>query len=360
MTLTKLCRTVSGMETSGPGAQPFDVGRLGAFLRQHLAGAAGPLRLTPIAGGQSNPTYILDLGVDRYVLRKPPAGPLLPSAHRIDREVRVMRALAGTGVPVPKIVLFHDDPDLLGTPFYLMERVEGRVFHDGALPGLAPAERRAVYLAMAETLARLHAVVPDAVGLGGFGRPGDYFTRQTERWARQWRASPAAGTVPGLGRIADWLGDNLPADDGRIAVVHGDFRLGNLMIHPSEPRVAAVLDWELSTLGHPLADLGFCCLAWHLGPDEYRGIAGLDRAALGLPSQAEFVAHYRSHAPGVAALETVHLVFALFRFAVIFLGIADRARTGNAAGGDAVEVGRLARNCTDRALELIAAGGTCS
>ncbi|HEX4766921.1 MAG TPA: phosphotransferase family protein [Lichenihabitans sp.] len=348
------------MEITAPSAPPFDIDRLGAFLRRTLPDAAGPLRLTPIVGGQSNPTYALDLGADRYVLRKQPEGTLLPSAHRIDREARVMQALGGTGVPVPKIVLFHDDPDLLGTPFYLMERVEGRVFHDGALPGLVPAERRAVYLAMAETLARLHAVVPDAVGLGDFGRPGDYFARQTERWARQWRASPAADTVPGLGRIADWLGDNLPADDGRNAVVHGDFRLGNLMIHPGEPRVVAVLDWELSTLGHPLADLGFCCLAWHLTPDEYRGIAGLDQAALGLPSQAEFVAHYLSHAPGVGLLEPVHLVFALFRFAVIFLGIADRARAGTATAGNAGEVGRLARNCADHALEMIVAGGTRS
>ena len=253
-------------------------------------------------------------------------------------------------------MLFHDDPDLLGTPFYVMERVEGRVFHDCALPDLAPAERRAVYLAMAETLARLHAVVPDAVGLGDFGRPGDYFARQTERWARQWRTSPAADTVPGLGRIACWLGGNLPADDGRNAIVHGDFRLGNLMIHPDEPRVVAVLDWELSTLGHPLADLGFCCLAWHLRPDEYRGIACLDLAALGIPSQAEFVAHYQNHAPGVGSLEPVHLVFALFRFAVIFLGIADRARAGTAAAGNAGAVGRLAANCTDHALAIMDAG----
>ncbi len=345
------------MEITALGAPPFDIDRLGAFLRRALPDTDGPLRLVPIAGGQSNPTFFLDLGARRYVLRKQPAGPLLPSAHRIDREARVMQALAGTGVPVPKVVLFHENPDLLGTPFYLMERVEGRVFHDCALPGLVPTERRAVYLAMAETLARLHAVVPDAVGLGDFGRPGDYFARQTERWARQWRASPSAETVPGLGRIARWLGDSLPADNSRSAVAHGDFRLGNLMIHPSEPRVAAVLDWELSTLGHPLADLAFCCLAWHLKPDEYQGIAGLDHAALGIPSQAEFVAHYQNHAPGAGPLEPAHLVFALFRFAVIFLGIADRARAGTAAAGNAGAVGRLAANCSGRALEIIDTGG---
>lgn len=328
----------------------FDPDRLQRFLHERL-GLAGPMSLERIAGGQSNPTYFVTFAGRRLVLRKRPAGPTLPSAHAIDREYRVLAALAGTSLPVPRTVLFHDGPEVIGTPFYIMERLDGRVFHDCALPGLAPAERRAIYLDMAATLARLHAIDPAEVGLGDYGRPGNYFERQIARWSRQWAAS-AARDIPALDALAAWLPAHLPPDDGRVAIAHGDFRLGNMIVHPTEPRIVGILDWELSTLGHPLADLGFCCMPWHTAPDEYAGILGLDRASLGIPDEAEFVAHYLSRAKPTGAPQPFHIAFSLFRFAVIFVGIADRVRAGTAAGENAAEVSHLARNFAQRALDV--------
>jgi aminoglycoside phosphotransferase (APT) family kinase protein len=328
----------------------LDVERLRAFLAERL-GLGGPMSVERITGGQSNPTYFVSFPDRRLVLRKRPAGPTLPSAHAIDREYRVMAALAETDVPVPRTVLYHDAPDVLDTPFYLMERLDGRVFHDCALPSLAPEERRAIYLSMAETLARLHSVEPSAIGLGDYGRPGNYFERQIARWSRQWAESPTKD-IPELDALVAWLPAHLPTDDGAIAIAHGDFRLGNLIIHPIEPRVVGILDWELSTLGHPLADLGFCCMPWHTAPDEYAGVLGLDREALGIPAEAEFVAQYFAHAKPVAGFGKFHLAFALFRFAVIFVGIADRAQAGNAAGDNAAQVSHLGRHFARRALDI--------
>ncbi len=357
----------------------FEPAGLAQLLKARL-GASGDLRLARIGGGQSNPTYFVDFAGRRMVLRKQPAGPILRGAHAVDREFRVLSALAATDVPVPKPILFHADPEPLGTPFYLMERVDGRVFHDTALPGIRSHERRLLYLAMAETLAKLHAVRPDAIGLSDFGRPGDYFERQLARWTKQWKESPTRN-IPDLDHLSDWLARNLPSDDGHVSIAHGDFRLGNLMFHPSEPRVVAILDWELSTLGHPLADLGFCCIPWATAPDEYGGILGLDHAALGIPSQPTFVAHYFTHSllavpksvprfsdrnlrqnknlsrPSVseatqACLEPFHVAFALFRFAVIFVGIADRARQGIAAGENAARLAPLAARFARRGLEV--------
>ncbi|MCB1446318.1 MAG: phosphotransferase family protein [Rhizobiaceae bacterium] len=332
-------------------ATDFDPARLADYLDARL-GKVGGLMLERIGGGQSNPTYFLDRGAGRYVLRKKPAGPILPGAHAIEREFRVLSALAGTDVPVPKPILLEEDAGVLGTPFYLMERVEGRVFSDCALPELAPAERRPIYLAMAEALAKLHAVRPDAVGLADYGRPGNYFERQLTRWTRQWRESPSE-RIPALDGLADWLAEHLPPDDGTISIAHGDFRLGNMLFHPVENRVVAILDWELSTLGHPLADLGFCVMPWHTAPEEYGGILGLDRARLGLPEERDFVRHYYSRAIPTPALRPFHVAFALFRFAVIFVGIADRARAGNAAGSNAADVAPLAGRFAERALEVI-------
>lgn len=329
----------------------FDQERLRRFLLQQMPELVGPMAIERVAGGQSNPTFYLTFLNHRLVLRKKPAGPLLPSAHAVDREYRVLAALARTDVPVPRTLLFHGGDHLIGTPFYVMERLDGRVFHDSALPNLNPDERRAVYLSMAETLAKLHALDPAEVGLGDFGRPGNYFERQIARWSRQWAESPT-DTVPALDELVPWLADHLPFADGRLAVAHGDFRLGNLVIHPTEPRVAGILDWELSTLGDPLADLGFCCMPWHTRANEYFGIMGLDAAALGIPTQAEFVDHYMVRAVPTAPLQLFHIVFALFRFAVIFVGIADRARAGSAASSEAAEVGRLAVNFAERALDL--------
>jgi len=332
------------------GTCDFDASRLREFLSDRFG--PSPLRVERISGGQSNPTYVLTHGHRKMVLRKQPAGALLKGAHAIDREYRVMSALVPTDVPVPAPILFQDGSDVLGTPFYLMDFLEGRVFSDCALPGMAPDERRAIFLAMAETLARLHAIRPDDVGLGDYGRHHGYFDRQVKRWSRQ-LAQSSGERIPELDELCHWIVAKLPADDGAVAIAHGDFRLGNLMYHPTEPRVIAILDWELSTIGHPLADLGFCCMPWHTAPDEYGGLLGLDIAALGLPDEAEFVARYQKELRSDRPLEPFHLAFALFRFAVIFVGIADRAAAGNAASEDAADLAPLARRFALRALEII-------
>lgn len=311
------------------------------------------LQTQQISGGQSNPTFFVTWGGVRLVLRKKPAGPILPGAHAIEREFCVLRALADTGVPVPKALYLEEDASILGTPFYVMERLEGRVFSDCTLPGMTGAERRAIYLDMARTLARLHAVRPDQVGLGDFGKPGGYFARQFARWGRQYTESPGP-RIADLDWLMDWLPANMPADDGAVSIAHGDFRLGNLMFHPTEPRVIAVLDWELSTLGHPLADLGYCVMPWNSAPDEYGGIMGTDWAGAGIPTQDEFVAEYMAHARATPPLGPFHIAFAMFRFAVIFVGIADRARAGSAASAEAASLGALAPRFAARAREVIA------
>jgi aminoglycoside phosphotransferase (APT) family kinase protein len=234
-----------------------------------------------------------------------------------------------------------------------MERLEGRVFSDATLPGLQAAERRAIWLDMARTLARLHAVDPAAVGLSDFGRPGNYFERQIGRWSRQYRASTGP-RIPALDHLCEWLPAHMPPDDGRVSIAHGDFRLGNMMIHPSEPRVIAILDWELSTLGHPLADLGFCVIPWHSAPDEFGGLLGTDWRERGIPAREEFLAAYEAHALPTAPLAPFHVAFALFRFAVIFVGIADRARAGNAASAEAASLAPLAERFAERAVEVVA------
>jgi aminoglycoside phosphotransferase (APT) family kinase protein len=329
----------------------FDPDNLERFLAGHLSQNA-PMALDRIAGGQSNPTYFVTYGDHRMVLRKQPNGPILRGAHAVDREYRVLSALYPTGVPVPRPVVFHEDTDVLGTQFYLMERVDGRVFSNCALPDAAPAERHALWLGLADAMAAMHAVRPDAVGLGDFGRPGNYFERQISRWWRQWEESPS-DPIPELDALGAWLRDNMPPDDGAVSLAHGDFRMGNVIFHPTEPRVTAILDWELSTLGHPLADLGFCALAWHTAPDEYGGILGLDRAELKLPSEKEFVDRYMEKSPGTSPLLIFHKAFALFRFSVIWVGIADRVRAGTAAGADASAHGNLARKLAVRGMEVV-------
>nr|WP_229582489.1 phosphotransferase family protein [Paracoccus sp. S-4012] len=320
-----------------------------AWLDRHF-GTAEPIELTRISGGQSNPTYVLRRGGDRYILRKQPNGPLLKGAHAIDREYRIMAALAPTEVPVPRMVHFEQDAAILGTPFYLMAFVEGRVFDDAALPESAPEERRALYLAMAETLGRLHAVRPDTIGLGDFGRPGNYFERQMNRWTGQLEGSTGQPS-PQLAELGRRLRAVMPEDDGLTSIAHGDFRLGNLMFHPTEPRVVAVLDWELSTLGHPLADLGFCAMPWFTAPDEYGGIKGLD--VPGIPRLDEFTAAYRAMMPNAPPLRPFHVAFALFRFGVIFVGISDRAAAGTAADANAHRFAPLAERFGVRGLEVL-------
>ncbi len=338
-------------EATPAAGTEFDREALRVWLAaRDLRGEA--LSLDRIGGGQSNPTWFVTIGDHRLVLRKKPVGPILKGAHAIEREFRVLRALRDTDVPVPEALWLEEDPDILGTPFYLMNRLEGRVFEDAALPGVSPEDRREMYLDMARTLARLHAVRPDAVGLSDYGRPGNYFERQIGRWTKQYHASTGP-RIDDLDRLVAWLPDNMPEDDGAVSIAHGDFRVGNLMWHPTEPRVVGVLDWELSTLGHPLADLGFCILPWYSAPDEYGGLKGTDWRGAGIPECADFIAEYRAHAPPTAPLLPFHVAFALFRFAVIFVGIADRARSGSAASAEAAQLGPLAERFARRGVEVI-------
>jgi aminoglycoside phosphotransferase (APT) family kinase protein len=318
----------------------FDPVRLRQWLQGRLPGIHGEMRIERIGGGQSNPTFFVEFPEQSLVLRKQPPGQLLPSAHAVDREFRIQSALAASAVPVPEMLAFCDDRDVVGTPFYVMRKLQGRVMPDYALPAVSAAERRAYFDAMADTLAALHGVDWQALGLADYGKPGNFFERQVARWTRQWEASKG-GENADIDRLIDWLPKHVPADQ-TSTIAHGDFRLGNLMFHPTEPKVVAVLDWELSTLGHPLADLGYCCIAWHMQPEQFGGIAGLDLAALGLPTQQQFVERYLSRCGRALELEPFHLAFSMFRFAVILEGVAARAKAGNAASSDAAQVGGLA------------------
>lgn len=333
------------------GKTDLDTEALARWLSTHLPGK-GPLALRRIGGGQSNPTWFVDRGEDRFVLRKKPGGPILPGAHAVEREFRVLRALHATEVPVPEALCLEEDEAILGTPFYIMRRLEGRVFSDASLPGVSPTERHEMYLDLARVLARLHALRPDEIGLADYGRPGNYFARQIARWSRQYAESPGP-RIEALDRLVAWLPAHMPEDDGAISIAHGDFRIGNMMFHPTEPRIIGVLDWELSTLGHPLADLGFCMLPWYSAPDEYGGLLGTDWRGAGIPDTDTFLATYYAHARPTAALSLFHLAFALFRFAVIFVGIADRARSGSAASQEAADLGPLAERFARRAVDLI-------
>lgn len=343
--------------TDASAVTEFAPDRLDAFLRSALPDRAiGPMSLERIGGGQSNPSFFLSYPdtQTRLVLRKKPPGPLLPSAHAVEREYRILKALAGSAVPVPPVLLLHEAEDVVGTPFYLMERVEGRVFHDTALPGVTPEQRHAMYMSMAETLAALHGFDWQAAGLADYGKPGNYYARQLARWGRQWRETRTRD-IPAVDRVMAWLEAHLD-DTPDTTIVHGDFRIGNLMFAPDAPRVVAVLDWELSTLGHPLSDVAFSCLPWHSTPQMYGGIAGLDRAALGIPTQETYIARYCAAAGRAAGPGRFHLAFSLFRFAVILDGIAARVKTGNAAAQDAVAVGAMAEDFARQAEAVVEAG----
>ena len=333
-------------------AVDFEVGRLDAYLGSWLGGA-GPTRVARTQGGMSNPTYFVTRGGWRGVLRKQPTHVLMPSAHAIDREYRVLTALRGSAVPAPEPYLYCDDRDVLGTPFYLMEWLDGRVFHEFATPGLQPAERAALYDAMCATLAELHKLDFRALGLGDFGKPGNYFKRQLSRWSGLWGQYRQGETDnPDLDHLVAWLGERVPESE-TIALCHGDFRIANVMFHKTEPRVVGVLDWELSTLGHPLADLAFSALAWRLLPTEYMGMRSADLATLGIPSENEYLAYYYQRAGPEQRVGRFHFAFSLFRLAVIFEGIAFRARSGVAAGDNAAEVGRLSATFARRAVEAM-------
>jgi aminoglycoside phosphotransferase (APT) family kinase protein len=333
----------------------FDLSALDAYLRRVIPGLHGEPKLERISGGQSNPTYFLSYPTHLTVLRMPPKGPLLPSAHAVDREHRVMHALQDTDVPVPQMLALCTDLGVIGRPFYVMARVAGRVFNDCSLPGAALTVRRAMYFAMAETLAQLHHVDWQAAGLTDFGRVGGYYSRQIARWSKQWTLSKTR-EIPDIDSLIVWLGKNVP-EESATTISHGDFRIGNLMFHPTEPRIVAVLDWELSTLGHPLADLAYSALGWRLHTDEHMGMRDLDLTALGIPTAAEYLAHYRVHAPAFGPLLPFHTAMALFRLAVIFEGIAARAKSGSASSANAAEIGRLSAAFAHHAVEVI--DGAC-
>ena len=325
-------------------SQRFDLAALEAHLARHLPGWQGPLEVRQFEGGQSNPTFLLSTPAASWVMRtKPgPAAKLLPSAHAIEREFHVMRALEGRGFPVPSCRLLVEDEAVIGRAFYVMDRVEGRIFWDPSLPGMAPAERSAIFDEMNRVLVQLHAVDIERAGLSDYGRAGNYFERQIARWSKQYRASETE-PVAAMDALIDWLPTHVPAGEA-IAVVHGDYRLDNLIFHPSEPRVLAVIDWELSTLGHPLADLSYHCMAWHIPPGAFRGLAGLDLAALGIPSEAEYIARYceRSGRDGIANWN-FYLAYNLFRLAAILQGVYKRASEGMAASSNSLQAGRNAR-----------------
>jgi aminoglycoside phosphotransferase (APT) family kinase protein len=333
----------------------IDVAALERYLRAHVEGVRGPVEVRQFRGGQSNPTYYVKAGATEFVLRRKPPGKLLPSAHAVDREYRVITALAGTDVPVPRTYAFCPDESVLGTPFYIMECVHGRIFRDPRLLEVPRAARRPIYAAMLEVLARLHRLDWRALGLADFGKPASYFARQIHRWTGQYRASETE-RIEAMERLIEWMPAHVPAGD-ETTIVHGDYRLGNMVIHPTEPRVLAVLDWELSTLGHPLADLAYTCTPYHLGKEGY-SLQDADPAALGLPTESEMVAAYcrLTGRPRIADWD-FYIAFSLFRLAAISQGIMGRVLAGTANDPHAAEHGARARALADRAWALVEARG---
>jgi aminoglycoside phosphotransferase (APT) family kinase protein len=325
-------------------------------MAEHIPGFVPPLTVGQVRGGMSNPTFILsDRAGKRYVLRKKPPGKLLPSAHAVDREFRIISALWETDVPVAKPYLLCQDPSIVGTDFYIMDFVDGRVFRGYELPELAPTERRAVYNAHIDIMAKLHQVDFRAVGLEDYGRVGGYMTRQVGRWSKQYEASKT-GDLPAMDKLMAWLPEHLPADD-ETTIVHGDFRLENMLFHPTEPRILAVVDWELSTLGAPLSDLAYSCLPYHV-PDDVRGdITNLDYASYGIPSEQECVARYCERT-GRAQINNwnFYVVFSLFRLAAIVQGVYKRALDGNASSPEAITRGEKCKQLATAAWDLVEHG----
>ena len=315
---------------------------LADWMAAHVPGFRGPLALRRLSGGQSNPTWKVQAASGSYVLRQKPVGNVLPSAHAVDREYRVMQALAGSDVPVPRMIALCDDPSVMGSMFFVMEHLEGRVFMDPRLPGLAPAERAGIFDAMNAAIAAISTVDPVAVGLGDYGRHGGYVERQVSRWTKQYRASQTR-PIPAMEALIDWLPQNLPQAPEEVRLAHGDFRLDNLILHPTEPRVLAVVDWELSTLGCPYADFAYNVMAWRIAPGLFRGLGGVDLAGSGIPSEDDYVQAW-CRRTGRARPERFefYIVLSLFRIAAILQGIAKRAQDGTAADPQAAETGAKA------------------
>jgi len=332
----------------------FDNGRLADYFRSHVDGFVGDLIVEQFKGGQSNPTFLLSAGDKKYVMRRKPPGKLLPSAHAVDREYRVITALARTSVPVAKSYVLCEDEAVIGTAFYVMDYVEGRILWDSALPEFSPAERSAIFTEMNRVIAALHSVDYPALGLADYGKPGSYFVRQIDRWTKQYRASETE-KIAAIDELIAWLPANIPVGD-ETSIVHGDYRLDNVIFHPTEPRILAVLDWELSTLGHPLADFAYHCMTWRLSAKDFRGLAGYDLEVLGIPSEAKYVSMY-CHRTGREPIPTAeweyYIVFNMFRLTAILQGIMARALQGNAASPEALEAGKRARPLAEYAWRLV-------
>jgi aminoglycoside phosphotransferase (APT) family kinase protein len=336
-------------------AHRFDEDALARYLAAELPGFSGKLEVLQFEGGQSNPTFLLRSGQAELVLRKQPPGELLRSAHQVDREHRVMKALEDTGVPVPRMHLLCEDPSVIGVVFYVMEYVRGRVFVDPVMDSVPPEDRRGVYDDLARVLSTLHSVDYRAVGLESFGRPGNYYARQISRWTKQYVASKTE-EIPSMEALIAWLPEHVPDTDETV-VVHGDYRLGNMIVHPTEPRIVAVLDWELSTLGHPLADLAYLCQSYYAGEGDQYALDRPDLKDLGIPTEEEFTARYCELA-GRGGIEnwTFYIVYNLFRSAAIIQGVYRRGLDGNASSEQALTFGGYCKARADRGWELVQAG----
>jgi aminoglycoside phosphotransferase (APT) family kinase protein len=325
--------------------QKFDASALAAYLNEHVEGFEGPLSIEQFKGGQSNPTFKLVTPKRSYVMRaKPgPIAKLLPSAHAVEREYRVMSALADSQVPVAKMFALCEDEAVIGRAFYIMECVEGRVLWDQTLPGMTNAERHAIYMEMNRVIAALHNTNYQEIGLADYGKPGNYFSRQIARWTKQYQMSETE-KIEEMDSLIEWLPNNIPKDDGSTAIVHGDYRLDNMIFDAGEPRILAVLDWELSTIGHPMADFAYHLMSWHIPQGSFRGIAGVDLAALGIPSESDYVRAYcnatgRDHIPDL----DFYLAYNMFRIAGILQGIMKRVVDGTAANEQALESAKRTR-----------------
>ena len=317
----------AAVEAKTAESTPFDLGRLADHCRMAIPEFAQGLEISRIKGGSSNPTFMVTAGGRRFILRKKPEGPLLPSAHQVEREHKVMAALGQTDVPVPRMRLLCEDASVIGTPFYIMEFVEGRIFRDARLPGMTPGGRAAIYDEANAVLARLHAIDPAQVGLAGYGPPGNYFERQIRRWTSQYRAAESE-TIPAMEALIRHLPTRIPADDS-VGIAHGDYRLENMIFHPTEPRLLAILDWELSTLGHPLADLAYSCIVYHSTSETFGTLRGINLAEAGIPDEAAHVKAYCDRT-GRADIEDweFYLAFSIFRLASIGQGVYRRAQAG--------------------------------
>ncbi len=324
--------------TETPDHLAFDEAALGAYMETHVEGFSGPVTAQKFKGGQSNPTYLLTTPMRQYVLRRKPPGKLLPSAHAVEREYKVMTALHAAGFPAPRTFVLCEDPNVIGTAFFIMDFVPGRIFWDASLPDVALDDRRALFEAMVDTIADLHRIDYAAIGLSDFGKPGNYFERQIDRWSKQYRGAETA-SIEEMDRLIEWLPGSIPADDA-VSIVHGDFRFDNVIMHPTEPRALAVLDWELSTLGHPLADFTYFLMVWHFPPTVRGGLAGLDLQTHGLPTLEDAAARYgaRTGRDGLADLDFC-LAYNMFRLAAIAQGVYARALQGNASSPEAIRMG---------------------